>query len=93
MPRILPNLLIYLIVCPGEVVDRHYQSQSPHGNAKTVLMNFFVLSIFGQFDYELETRLLVCLPGHTIRYIKRFGSVKRRLIQLILNRFILSFSS
>ena len=26
--------------------------------AKTVLENFFVLSIFGQFDYELETRLL-----------------------------------
>ena len=25
--------------------------------AKTVLVNFFVLSIFGQFDYELETRL------------------------------------
>jgi hypothetical protein len=30
----------------------------PHRNAKTVLTNFFVLSIFGQFDYELETRLL-----------------------------------
>jgi hypothetical protein len=27
-------------------------------NAKTVLANFFVLSIFRQFDYELETRLL-----------------------------------
>jgi hypothetical protein len=38
------------------VVDR--QSQSSRGNAKTVLANFFVLSIFGQFDYELESRLL-----------------------------------
>ena len=26
--------------------------------AKTVLENFFVLSIFGQFDYELESGLL-----------------------------------
>jgi hypothetical protein len=34
------------------------QSQSPCGNAKTVLSNFFVLSIFEQFDYELETRPL-----------------------------------
>jgi hypothetical protein len=33
-------------------------SQSPRGNAKTVLANFFVLSMFGQFDYELETHLL-----------------------------------
>ena len=34
--------------------------------------------------------LSTTLPGHTIRYIKRFGYVKRRLIQLILNRFVLS---
>ena len=34
------------------------RAKSPCGNAKTVLANFFVLSIFGQFDYELETRLL-----------------------------------
>jgi hypothetical protein len=34
------------------------QSQPSRGNAKTVLANFFVLSIFGQFDYELESRLL-----------------------------------
>jgi hypothetical protein len=37
---------------------RQTTSQSPRGNAKTVLTNFFVLSIFGQFDYELESRLL-----------------------------------
>ena len=37
---------------------RQTTSQSPRGNAKTVLANFFVLSIFGQFDYELESRLL-----------------------------------
>jgi hypothetical protein len=35
-----------------------YQSQSSRGNAKTVLANFFALSIFGQFDYELESRIL-----------------------------------
>jgi hypothetical protein len=35
-----------------------YKSQSPRGNAKTVLANFFVLFIFEQFDYELESRLL-----------------------------------
>jgi hypothetical protein len=29
-----------------------------YGKAKTVLANFFALSIFGQFDYELESRLL-----------------------------------
>ena len=46
-----PNLLIYLIICRGK-------SQSSRGNAKTVLANFFALSIFGQFDYELESRLL-----------------------------------
>ena len=40
-----------------------YQSQSPCGNAKTVLVNFFVLSNFGQFDYELETRLGKPLPS------------------------------
>jgi hypothetical protein len=30
---------------------------SPWLNAKTVLTNFFVLYMFEQFDYELETRL------------------------------------
>jgi hypothetical protein len=42
---------MYLIVCRGE-------SQSSHGNAKTVLANFFALSISGKLDYELESRLL-----------------------------------
>jgi hypothetical protein len=30
----------------------------PHVNAKTVLANFSALSMFGQFDYELESLLL-----------------------------------
>jgi hypothetical protein len=38
---------------------RYYQSYDKlKPNAKTVLANFFALSIFGQFDYELESRLL-----------------------------------
>ena len=41
---------MYLIICRGK-------SQSSRGNAKTVLANFFALSIFEQFDYELESRL------------------------------------
>jgi hypothetical protein len=50
-------VMIYLMVCPVEVVDRPPEPITPR-NVKTVLTNFFVLSIFGQFDYELETRLL-----------------------------------
>ena len=42
--------------CAGGQTD--YQSQSPRGNAKTVLANFFVVSICGQFDFELEAHLL-----------------------------------
>jgi hypothetical protein len=42
---------------PVEVVNRPPEPITPR-NVKTVLTNFFVLSIFGQFDYELETRLL-----------------------------------
>jgi hypothetical protein len=45
------------MVCPVEVVNRPPEPITPR-NVKTVLTNFFVLSIFGQFDYELETRLL-----------------------------------
>jgi hypothetical protein len=48
---------VYLIVAQAMWLT-YYQSQSPRGNAKKVLANFFVLSIFGQFDYELESRLL-----------------------------------
>ena len=39
------------------MVDRLPESITPR-NAKTVLANLFALSIFGQFDYELESRLL-----------------------------------
>jgi hypothetical protein len=49
---------MYLIVYPGEVVDRLPEPITPHGNAKTLLNSIFVLSIFGQFDYKLETNLL-----------------------------------
>ena len=33
------------------------RANHPAEMPKTVLVNFFVLSIFGQFDYELVTRL------------------------------------
>ena len=50
--------MIYLIVYPGEVVDRLPEPITPHGNTKALLNSIFVLYIFGQFDYKLETRLL-----------------------------------
>ena len=46
--------MIYLIVYPGEVVDRLPEPITPWKRQN----NIFVLSIFGQFDYKLETRLL-----------------------------------
>ena len=49
--------MVYLILCRGDVVDKLPESITPR-NAKTVLANVFALSIFGQFDYELESRLL-----------------------------------
>ena len=57
MTLIDKNFLKLSKICPVEVVDRPPEPITPR-NVKTVLTNFFVLSIFGQFDYELETRLL-----------------------------------
>ena len=40
--------------CGRQTTRDNHPAETP----KTVLANFFVLSIFGQFDYELESRLL-----------------------------------
>ena len=42
-----------MIVCPGEVVDRLPEPITPRKRQNSI----FVLFIFGQFDYKLETRL------------------------------------
>jgi hypothetical protein len=42
-----------MIVYPGEVVDRLPEPITPRKRQNSIV----VLSIFGQFDYKLETRL------------------------------------
>ena len=52
-----PNLLIYLIVCPGDVVDNLPEPITPRKRQNSI-GEYLCTIHFGQFDYELESRLL-----------------------------------
>jgi len=59
-PLVSSNSFFYILESMHRRCGRQldYQSQSPRGNAKTVLVNFFVLSILNHLITELESRLL-----------------------------------